>query len=600
MERLWVFLLLLVPSTGLWASTEDSLMTSLQVPDSVAVESPTSGSAVADSIVVDSTVADSTALQDSIRQKVCKVPKFFRPVHNFLTQKSSLTPPPEAYKPLDDISWVGAPIFLAGILLKGEKEAFRQDYNNPHTQARLVSSFKTGVDDYLQYFSPALTVGLKIGGVEGRSDWLRLITSAAMTYGIEALLVNGIKYTSREQRPDGTSRNSWPSGHTATAFAGATILHKEYGLTRSPWYSVAGYGVATATGVLRVLNNRHWVSDVFSGAGIGIMAGEVGYMLSDLIFKDRHLLRNDLSSFQDMRTNPSFYSVSMGVGFGSHELDFSQATSLPDHANDIKLKFRMATVVGAEGAYFFHRNVGVGGRLRVSTMPIKGWSDFVSVGHEESRRQLTELLGKDKSTTLDINASLQDLMTTKEYGVVSDHLAEFAFDGGMYFHFPLSRRFAIGTKALIGGSVMQALDISAHYLGNQKGLDYDLNEQNGSSLSMRLNGLTTKLDGEGNPLAYDTEWDYFTLKGSRSVKYGTGISLTYAYKHNFSLRAFVDYDYTRKTFTLTYDANHYLRDALPEIYGLATSMNYDLGPVVYTQHCNMHRWVLGGALCISF
>ena len=74
MERLWVFLLLLVPSTSLWASMEDSLMTSLQVPNSVAVESPTSGSAA-----VDSTVADSTALQDSIRQKVCKVPKFFIP-----------------------------------------------------------------------------------------------------------------------------------------------------------------------------------------------------------------------------------------------------------------------------------------------------------------------------------------------------------------------------------------------------------------------------------------------------------------------------------------------------------------------------------------
>lgn len=585
MGRLWVFLLLLVPSTGLWASTEDSLMTSLQVPDSMRV---------------DSVVADSAALQDSIRQKVCKVPKFFRPVHDFLTQKSSLTPPPKAYKPLDDISWVGAPIFLAGIILKGEKETFRQDYNNPHPQARLVSSFKTGVDDYLQYFSPALTVGLKVGGVEGRSDWLRLITSAAMTYGIEALLVNGIKYTSREQRPDGTSRNSWPSGHTATAFAGATILHKEYGLTRSPWYSVAGYGVATATGVLRVLNNRHWVSDVFSGAGIGIMAGEVGYMLSDLIFKDRHLLRNDLAFFQDMRTNPSFYSVSMGVGFGSHELDFSHATSLPDHANDIKLKFRMATVVGAEGAYFFHRNVGVGGRLRVSTMPIKGWNDFVSVGHEESRRQLTELLGKDKSTTVDIDASLQDLVTTKEYGIVSDYLAEFAFDGGLYFHFPLSRRFAIGTKALIGGSVMQALDISAHYQGNQKTLDYNLNEQNNPSQSLKLNGLSTKLDDEGNPVVYDTEWDYFTLKGSRSVKYGTGISLTYAYKHNFSLRAFVDYDYTRKTFTLTYDPDQFMRDALPEVYGLATSMNYDLGPQVYTQDCNMHRWVLGGALCISF
>ena len=556
-------------------------------------------SLAADSLAVDSVPVASIALQDSIRQKVCQVPKFFRPVHNFLTQKSSLTPPPEAYKPLDDISWVGVPLFLGGILLKGEKATFRQDYNNPHTQARLVSNFKTGVDDYLQYFSPALTVGLKIGGVEGRSDWLRLITSAAMTYGIEALLVNSIKYTSREQRPDGTSRNSWPSGHTATAFAGATILHKEYGLTRSPWYSVAGYGVATATGVLRVLNNRHWVSDVFSGAGIGIMAGEVGYMLSDLIFKDRHLLRNDLASFQDMYTNPSFYSVSMGVGFGAQELDFSHATSLPDHANGIKLKFKMATVVGAEGAYFFSRHVGVGGRLRVSTMPIKGWNDFVAVGHEETSRQLTELLGKDKSTTVDIETALQDLVTTKEYGVVSDYLAEFAFDGGLYFHFPLSRRFAIGTKALVGGSVMQALDISAHYQGNQKTLDYNLAGQS-QTQNLKINDFSTKLDGEGNPIGYDTEWDYFTLKGSRSVKYGTGVSLTYAYKHNFSLRAFVDYDYTRKTFTLTYDANQFLNEALPEVYGLATQMDYDLGPQVYTQDCNMHRWVLGGALCISF
>ena len=72
-------------------------------------------------------------------------------------------------------------------------------------------------------------------------------------------LVNGIKYTASEMRPDGSTRNSWPSGHTATAFMAATILHKEYGLTRSPWYSVGAYTLATATGVMRVLNNRHWM-----------------------------------------------------------------------------------------------------------------------------------------------------------------------------------------------------------------------------------------------------------------------------------------------------------------------------------------------------
>ena len=67
----------------------------------------------------------------------------------------------------------------------------------------------------------------------------------------------------------------------------ATMLHKEYGTTRSPWYSIGGYTVATATAVSRMLNNKHWLSDVMVGAGIGILSTEVGYFLTDLIFKDK-------------------------------------------------------------------------------------------------------------------------------------------------------------------------------------------------------------------------------------------------------------------------------------------------------------------------
>ena len=130
------------------------------------------------------------------------------------------------YKPLQDMSWVGVPIFVAGIIAKGEKEAFRQDYKNSPAKTRLVTEFKTKIDDYLQFFSPAMTLGLKVGGVEGRSDWQRLGVSAALSYGIMAGFVNGIKYTATEMRPDGSTANSWPSGHTATAFVGATILHK--------------------------------------------------------------------------------------------------------------------------------------------------------------------------------------------------------------------------------------------------------------------------------------------------------------------------------------------------------------------------------------
>ena len=182
---------------------------------------------------------------------------------DFFKQKTN--PGLKPYRFLDDVTFVGVPLFVAGIIIKSEKVKFRQNYEDEfHPNTRLITNFKSSIDNYTQYFGPAAVVGLKLAGLEGRSDWPRLLTSTAISYGIMAALVNTIKYTAKEMRPDGTSRNSWPSGHTATSFVGATLLHKEYGLTRSPWFSVAGYSIATATGVMRILNNRHWISDVLS------------------------------------------------------------------------------------------------------------------------------------------------------------------------------------------------------------------------------------------------------------------------------------------------------------------------------------------------
>ena len=176
--------------------------------------------------------------------------------------KSKTNPDVKPYKFMDDLTFVGIPLFAAGLAIKGDKAMFRVNAKADQGGKRntqLLTEFKTGIDDYTQYFGPAMVVGLKLGGYEGRSDWPRLLASAGMSYVLMAALVNGIKYTAKEMRPDGSTANSWPSGHTATAFVGASLLHKEYGLTRSPWWSVAGYGVATATGVMRVLNNRHWI-----------------------------------------------------------------------------------------------------------------------------------------------------------------------------------------------------------------------------------------------------------------------------------------------------------------------------------------------------
>ena len=146
--------------------------------------------------------------------------------------KSKTNPDVKPYRFMDDMTFVGLPMFVAGIAIKGDKAMFRVNNKDGKKNTQLLTDFKTSVDDYTQYFGPLMTVGMKLGGYEGRSDWPRLLASAAMSYGIMAAFVNGIKYTAKEMRPDGSTANSWPSGHTATSFVGATILHKEYGLTR--------------------------------------------------------------------------------------------------------------------------------------------------------------------------------------------------------------------------------------------------------------------------------------------------------------------------------------------------------------------------------
>ena len=72
-------------------------------------------------------------------------------------------------------------------------------------------------------------LGLKACGVESRSSWGRMLTSDAFSAALMAIAVNSLKFSCNVMRPDGSTRNSFPSGHTATAFMTATMLHKEYG-----------------------------------------------------------------------------------------------------------------------------------------------------------------------------------------------------------------------------------------------------------------------------------------------------------------------------------------------------------------------------------
>jgi membrane-associated phospholipid phosphatase len=109
-------------------------------------------------------------------------------------------------------------------------------------------------------------------------------------YVIMSGTVFGLKKWTKVERPDGSSNNSFPSGHTANAFMGAEFLYQEY-KDVSPWYGIAGYVVATGTGLFRMYNNRHWFSDVVAGAGFGILSTKVAYWIypwmKEKIFKDK-------------------------------------------------------------------------------------------------------------------------------------------------------------------------------------------------------------------------------------------------------------------------------------------------------------------------
>ena len=154
-----------------------------------------------------------------------------------------------------------------------------------------LPGFEAKFDDYLQYAPWAAHLVMGAFGVKGvsKNRW-HVLTADALAAVMMAATVKGLKICVNRTRPNG-EEESFPSGHTAKAFMGATLLAHEYG-KRSVWIPIAGYTVATVTGVMRVLNNRHYLSDVVVGAAVGILTAELAYWAADAMFKDRKLMKS--------------------------------------------------------------------------------------------------------------------------------------------------------------------------------------------------------------------------------------------------------------------------------------------------------------------
>lgn len=165
-----------------------------------------------------------------------------------------------------------------GFISLGNANLKTIDYNtkreieedHPHPISKL--------DNYLQY-SPALAVyALNTLGIKGKNNFRDRTIIYTLSTAISSAIVLPLKRITKVQRPDGSGFNSFPSGHTTTAFAAAEFMRQEY-KDVSLWYGVAGYTAAAATGILRLYNNKHWVSDVIAGAGFGILSTKLSYLI---------------------------------------------------------------------------------------------------------------------------------------------------------------------------------------------------------------------------------------------------------------------------------------------------------------------------------
>lgn len=175
---------------------------------------------------------------------------------------------------------------------------------NPHKLVHL--------DNYLQWAPAAAVYGLNMAGIHGKNN----LRDRTMIYGISELIMSSVVFSvkkiSGEWRPNGADQLSFPSGHTANAFASAEFLRMEY-KDVSPWYGMAGYIVAGATGYLRMYNNKHWLGDVVAGAGVGIISTDIAYYIYPYI--KRKIFKNRTVSTMVM---PTYQNGAVGFGLVHH------------------------------------------------------------------------------------------------------------------------------------------------------------------------------------------------------------------------------------------------------------------------------------------
>jgi hypothetical protein len=193
------------------------------------------------------------------------------------------------------------PASLMGVGLLVNNSDFEKNFQTD-LRDKVGNNYQTSVDDYLLFVPIVQLYAADVFGMKAKNHWFDqtkyLFISNVVSTGISELLKASITKT----RPDASDTNSFPSGHTTIAFTNAAVLQNEF-QDASPVYAYSGYAFAATTGVFRMLNNKHYLSDVLVGAGIGIFITQLVYHFEPLKNFNPFKKSKDISLFPQYKEN---------------------------------------------------------------------------------------------------------------------------------------------------------------------------------------------------------------------------------------------------------------------------------------------------------
>lgn len=181
------------------------------------------------------------------------------------------------------------PAALVGLGLYSMRDnGFYSSYDASYDARKAFPNFSTRIDDFV-FFVPVVGLyAFDLFSSQNRNEVGRQTMLLVGSAALMGAIVGPLKETTNIMRPNGENDLSFPSGHTSSAFVVAGVIDQEF-RGKSPWISIGAYTIAGSTGVMRILNNAHWMSDVFAGAGIGLLSVHTIYFLHERFLKNKNI-----------------------------------------------------------------------------------------------------------------------------------------------------------------------------------------------------------------------------------------------------------------------------------------------------------------------